>query len=74
MSVDKTISVEMLVLKSREEQLKTVFDGVPYLQTKHYFIERADVEADINYLMNAGQEFWCYVKSGKKPPLMLPEF
>lgn len=65
------LEAEFCVLKA---QLKTVFDGVPYLQTKHYFIERADVEADISYLMSAGQEFWGYVKSGKKPPLMLPEF
>lgn len=65
------LDAEFCVLKA---QLKTVFDGVPYLQTKHYFIERADVEADIDYLMSAGQEFWGYVKSGKKPPLMLPEF
>lgn len=65
------LEADFCILKA---QLKTVFDGVPYLQTKHYFIERADVEADINYLMSAGQEFWGYVKSGKKPPLMLPEF
>ena len=53
-------------------QLKTVFDGVPYLQTKHYHIERSDVEADIQYLMQEGQQFWQYVQSGKQPPLRLP--
>ena len=38
---------DFVVLKA---QLKTVFDGVPYLQTKHYIIERADEEEDIKYL------------------------
>jgi hypothetical protein len=53
-------------------QLKTVFDGIPYLQTRHYPIERADVEADIQYLMQEGERFWQYVQSGKMPPLRLP--
>ena len=54
-------------------QLKTVFDGVPYLQTKHFFIERAEVEEDIQYLMKKGSEFWEYVKKNQRPPLVLPE-
>ena len=54
-------------------QLKTVFDDVPYLQTRHYKIERSDVEDDIEYLMSEGQKFWQYVQSGKQPPLKLPE-
>lgn len=53
-------------------QLKTVFDGVPYLQTKHFFIERTSVQEDIDYLMEQGAEFWEYVKQGVKPPLVLP--
>lgn len=61
---------EFVILKAN---LKTVFNGVPYIQTKHYRIERADVEADIEYLMKKGSEFWEYVKSGKKPPLALPQ-
>lgn len=60
---------EFCVLKA---QLKTVFDGFPYLQTKHYHIERSDVLEDIDYLMKKGAEFWEYVKSGKQPPLVLP--
>ena len=55
-------------------QLKTIFDGVPYLQTKHYFIERSDVQEDINYLMEEGNRFWNYVKTDTRPPLLLPEF
>lgn len=62
---------EFAVLKA---QLKTVFDGVPYLQTKHYTIERADVEADIEYLKNAEIEFWHCVQNNKRPALTLPDF
>ena len=61
---------DFAVLKA---QLKTVFDGVPYLQTKHYFIERSEVEDDIQYLANAEKEFWKAVETGKKPALLLPE-
>lgn len=54
-------------------QLKSVFDGVPYLQTKHYFIERSDVQDDIDYLMKEGERFWGYVQRDEMPPLKLPE-
>lgn len=60
---------DFAVLKA---QLKTVFDGVPYLQTKHYIIERADVEDDIQYLANAEKEFWKSVQEKKCPALILP--
>lgn len=61
---------DFVVLKA---QLKTVFDGVPYLQTKHYFIERADVEEDIQYLSNEEKKFWKQVQERKRPALILPE-
>ena len=60
---------DFAVLKA---QLKTVFDGVPYLQTKHYHIERAEVQDDIDYLMEKGAAFWEYVVNDKRPPLVLP--
>lgn len=63
------MEAEFAVLKA---QLKTVFDGVPYLQTRHYFLERADVEDDIRYLAEAEADFWPYVLEGKRPPLLLP--
>lgn len=64
------LEAEFCVLKA---QLKTVFDGVPYLQTKHYKIERSEVQEDIDYLMQEGADFWNkYVLTGKKPPLLLP--
>ena len=61
---------DFCVLKA---QLKTVFDGVPYLQTKHFKIERSEVQEDIDYLMQEGERFWQYVLEDKKPPLRLPE-
>lgn len=53
-------------------QLKCVFDGIPQLTTKHYFIERHEVQEDINYIMKKGAEFWEYVKKDVRPPLVLP--
>lgn len=61
---------DFVVLKA---QLKTEFNGVPYLQTKHYHLERADVEADIEYLMSEEQKFWECVQERKQPALVLPE-
>lgn len=64
------LEADFAVLKA---QLKTVFDGIPYVQTKHYKIERAEVQEDIEYLMKKGAEFWEYIKNDKRPALMLPE-
>ena len=64
------VEADFAVLKA---QLKTMFDGVPYLQTKHYTIERADVQDDIDYMMAKGAEFWEYVKKDERPPLVLPD-
>lgn len=63
------VEADFVVLKA---QLKTMFDGVPYLQTKHYIIERADVQDDIDYMMAKGAEFWGYVERDERPPLVLP--
>lgn len=54
-------------------QLKSCHDGEITLTTKHYFIERSEVEDDINYLMSEGEKFWEYVKRDERPPLRLPE-
>lgn len=53
--------------------LKTVFDCMPYIQTKHYFIERSEVEADIEYLEHSERSFWKSVQDRKQPALILPE-
>ncbi len=64
------IEADFAILKA---QLKTEFEGVPYLQTRHYFIERADVQQDIDFLMEKGAEFWKCVQKMEKPALILPE-
>lgn len=61
---------EFVILKA---QLKTVFGGIPYLQTKHYLINREEVQEDIDYLMQEEKKFWKQVQERKRPPLRLPE-
>ena len=61
---------EFVVLKA---QLKSEFEGNVYLQTRHYKIERSEVEEDIQYLMQEEKKFWEYVKQQKRPALKLPE-
>lgn len=41
--------------------------------SRHYFIERSEVEEDLKMLLEEEQKFWKYVESGRKPPLLLPE-
>lgn len=43
------------------------------MQTKHYPIERSEVEDDIQYLIDAERSFWESVQVKKEPPLILPE-
>ena len=64
------MKADFAVLKA---QLKTDFDGDVRLETRHYHIERSEVQEDIDYLMQKGAEFWEYVKSDTRPPLVLPE-
>lgn len=62
---------EFAVLKA---QLKYEFQGGEImLQTKHYKIERTEVQEDIDYLIQKESEFWECVKNNKKPALLLPE-
>lgn len=60
---------DFAVLKA---QLKTDFDGDVRLETRHYRIERSEVQEDIDYLMQKGAEFWEYVVRDERPPLVLP--
>lgn len=64
------MEADFAVLKA---QIKTDFDGDVRLETRHYHIERSEVREDIDYLMQKGAEFWEYVKSDTRPPLILPE-
>lgn len=60
---------EFAVLKA---QLKAEFDGELYIQTKHYKIERSEVEEDIKFLESSEIRFWKQVQERKRPPLLLP--
>lgn len=61
---------DFAVLKA---QLKYEFNGEIYLQTKHYKIERAEVQEDIEFLESAERKFWKQVQKRKRPDLILPE-
>lgn len=54
-------------------QMKSEFNGEIYLQTRHYKIERSEVQADIDYLETAERKFWKQVQERKRPDLILPE-
>lgn len=60
---------DFAVLKA---QLKTVYDNDVRLNIRHYFIERADVQADLDYLLEKEIEFWWCVEKDIKPSLILP--
>ena len=53
-------------------QLKTDYQGDIRKQTRHYFIERENVEDDIEYLKEAGERFWSCVQNDEEPGLILP--
>lgn len=56
-------------------QLKYNYDGDIKLETRHYYIDRKDVEDDIKYLSEKEIEFWNnYVLTKKEPPALIPEF
>ena len=61
---------EFAVLKA---QLKFDYGSDIVLNTRHYFIERSEVEADIKYLQNAETTFWKQLQTGHKPALILPD-
>lgn len=61
---------DFVVLKA---QLKSEFGGQIYLQTKHYFIERSEVEGDIEYLAEEEARFWKCVEAKRMPDLILPD-
>ena len=54
--------------------MKRVFDGDVRTETRRYFIERAEVQNDIDYLLAEEVKFWTeYVQKDREPPLILPE-
>ena len=55
-------------------QLKRVWDGEIKSTRQSYFIERADVKDDLDYLLEAEIKFWEeYVLKDREPPLILPD-
>lgn len=54
-------------------QLKWERDDDVFCVTKHYRIERSDVEADFELLENSEKAFYEFIKSDIQPPLILPE-
>lgn len=61
---------DFVILKA---QLKSVYGENVYLQTRHYPIERSEVEEDIKYLIEEESKFWEHVQMKKAPALKLPE-
>ena len=61
---------DFAVLKA---QLKYDFDGEIFLQTRHYKIERSEVQEDIDYLEAEERRFWQQVQERRMPDLKLPE-
>ena len=61
---------DFVVLKA---QLKTTRDEDVRLDTRHYRIDRADVEQDIEYLAAAEEKFAWHVANKVRPALVLPE-
>ena len=61
---------DFAVLKA---QLKYNFDNEVYLQTRHYKIERSDVQEDIDFLVSAEKKFWQDIQEKRMPDFILPE-
>lgn len=47
-------------------------DGDGRWEVRDYRMERAEIEGDIEYVMEKGREFWRLVEEGREPPLILP--
>lgn len=60
---------DFVILKA---QLKFDYGEDVYLQTRHYKIERTDVEDDIRYLEQEEKKFWQHVTEHTQPALLLP--
>lgn len=63
------MEAEFAILKA---QLRFDYDGEIVFHTRHYFFERAELEEDIKALEEAEKEFYEYVTTDKRPPLILP--
>lgn len=48
-------------------------DGLICLTTRHYLMDRDDLQHDMEWLAEREKSFWSCVESGKMPNLILPE-
>ncbi len=53
--------------------LISIWNNEKRASVRHYFIERKEVQEDLEMLLKEEKKFWEYVESGRKPPLILPE-
>ena len=53
--------------------LRTNWGGERRTTVEHYFIERAEVQDDLDMLLREEKKFWECVESGRNPPRILPE-
>lgn len=60
---------EFVVLRAH---LISRWNGDVRTQVRHYFMERSEVQDDLDYLLEEEIKFWKYVEAGRKPPLVLP--
>lgn len=61
---------EFAVLKAK---IRYYRDKVLRASIRHYFIERCEVENEIEFLIDVEKRFWKYVTENKEPALILPE-
>ena len=60
---------DFVILKA---QLKYERDGEePFIVTKHYRIERSEVESDIKILMDRTERFYRCIQEDKEPALLI---
>ena len=64
------MEADFAVLKA---QLKYDFYGDIFLQTRHYWLERSDIEEDLRILEAHEREFWNHTQKGTQPATILPE-
>jgi len=53
-------------------QLKRTYGKDVRADVRRFFIERAEVQDDLDYLLEQELKFWEYVESDREPPLVLP--
>ncbi|MEG1774192.1 MAG: recombinase, partial [Oscillospiraceae bacterium] len=60
---------EFVILKA---QIRHRRGGELEITTRHYHIERSEVEKDISALLAEEMKFWGHVRDGIRPDLVLP--